>query len=422
MFISLIIILIIITVVYIVMNQPQFGALPSGKRLERIKASPNYRDGQFQNLSPTPQLTGDISYFKLIQKFFFGKSKRSAPSAPLPSKKINLFSIHNPSYPKYPSSDNPTHPNHPKYPSSDNPVHPNHPKYPSSDDFLIWFGHSSYFLHLSGKNILIDPVFSGHASPFSFTTRAFPGTDVYGVDDMPPLDYLILTHDHYDHLDYKTVSALQPKVAKVVTALGVGAHLEKWVYDPAIITELDWNESAALEPGWQMDALPARHFSGRTFKRNQTLWASFVLSTPARKIYIGGDSGYDTHFAGIGEQYGPFDLAILECGQYNPYWKYIHMSPEEVVQAAIDLKAKRLLPVHWGKFALALHSWDEPIIRLSSTLSQDFGIRTFNNLSRNCGIYHSIFNITAPLAHPLIGEPLYFDNIAGSEEWWKGLK
>jgi len=364
MFIFLFIIFLIITAIYLLMQEPQFGVLPGGKRLERIKASPNYRDGQFQNLSVTPQLTGDASYLKVMRKFFFGKSKRSVPASAVPSRKTDLFALD------------------------------------PAADVLVWFGHSSYYMQLGGKKILVDPVFSGHASPFSFTTHAFPGTDVYGTDDIPPLDYLILTHDHYDHLDYKTVTALRPKVARVITALGVGAHLEKWGYDPAIITELDWNESVALEEGWQLTALLARHFSGRTFKRNQTLWASFVLSTPARKIYIGGDSGYDTHFKNIGERYGPFDLAILECGQYNPYWKYIHMSPEEVVQAAIDLKAQRLLPVHWGKFALALHSWDEPIIRVAA----EANIKEM------------------PLAHPLMGEALYFDNMGNGKEWWKGLE
>jgi L-ascorbate metabolism protein UlaG (beta-lactamase superfamily) len=153
-------------------------------------------------------------------------------------------------------------------------------------------------------------------------------------------------------------------VKKVYCSLGISAHLEYWGYNGDIITELDWWESAAMNERMTIIAAPARHFSGRGIKRNQTLWSSFIIKTPSHSIYIGGDSGYDTHFKTIGEKYGPFDIALLEAGQYNPMWPLIHMAPEETVQAAVDLKAKVLMPVHWGKFTLAMHPWDEPIQRI----------------------------------------------------------
>lgn len=221
-------------------------------------------------------------------------------------------------------------------------------------------------MQIDGKKFLIDPVLSGSASPIKSTAKAFDGTDIYKPEDIPDLDYLFISHDHWDHLDYETVLALKPKVKKIICGLGTATHLQHWGYNPADIVEKDWNEHADLEEGFSVAITPARHFSGRSFKRNQVLWVSFVLKTPTKKIYLGADSGYDTHFKEIGEQHGPFDLALLECGQYNKNWKYIHMMPEETIQAAIDLKATVAMPVHWGKFALANHAWHEPIARASA--------------------------------------------------------
>jgi L-ascorbate metabolism protein UlaG (beta-lactamase superfamily) len=193
------------------------------------------------------------------------------------------------------------------------------------------------------------------------------------------------------------VQALRDKVGRVITGLGTGAHLEHWGYSPDTITELDWSEQADLGGGFTIHATPARHFSGRQFKRNNTLWLSFVLQTPSKRIYLGGDSGYDSHFQKIGHEHGPFDLAILENGQYNAHWKYIHMMPEEVVQAAADLRATQLLAVHWGKFSLALHDWDEPIKRVSAEAARK----------------------EQPLLHPMIGEALDLDH-PHSTSWWQG--
>jgi L-ascorbate metabolism protein UlaG (beta-lactamase superfamily) len=345
------------------MQHPKFGKTATGERLARINNSPNFRDGKFQNQSFTPDLAEDVTYFSVMKEAFFKRSKRNKPKDVLPSGKTSLLALD------------------------------------PEKDVLVWFGHSSYFMQIDGKKMLVDPVFSGHASPFSFMVKSFEGSDIYTPDDFPAIDYLFITHDHWDHLDYKTVLKLKPKVGKIITSLGTGAHLEHWGFSPEQIIEKDWNESSALDSGFVITATPGRHFSGRSFKRNQAIWASFVLQTPSKKIFIGGDSGYDTHFAKIGMEHGPFDLALLECGQYNHSWKYIHLMPEELVQAAIDLKAKTFMPVHWGKFALALHAWDEPIGRVTKEAHR----------------------LNVPIIHPMIGEVVDLNEPNETTEWWKGM-
>jgi len=354
----------IILFIYLFIKQPKFGRQPTGDRLERIKRSPNYRDGSFQNVSPTPQLSEGVNFFSVLGEFMFGGSKRRKPKGTIPAVKTDLLHL------------------------------------PAQEDVLVWFGHSSYFIQVDGRKILVDPVFSGAASPIKSTTRSFPGSDAYGMDDMPQLDYLFLTHDHWDHLDYETILKLKTKVSKVICALGVGEHLEYWGYDKAMITEMDWNEEVIPEPGFIVNTTTARHFSGRGLKRNQGLWVSFVLRTPTTKLFLGGDSGYDIHFKAIGDKYGPFDLALLECGQYDKAWKYIHMLPEQVATAAQELKACRLMPVHWAKFALGNHAWDDPILRVTVAAAS-------NNV---------------PLTTPRIGEKVYLKNDQQTYiEWWKNV-
>lgn len=363
MIIFIVVILFIGIGFYVLLQQPQFGKAPSDKRLERIKLSPNYKDKHFKNIHYTPQLTEGTNMISVLVKFFFKKSKRGKPAKPLPSVKTNLQQLD------------------------------------VNDDVLVWFGHSSYYMQLDGKKLLVDPVFSGHASPFTFMTKSFAGADIYTADDFPEIDYLVITHDHYDHLDYETISKLKPKVKKVITSLGIGAHLEHWGYDSSIISEADWNDEIT-DKEFKLLAVTARHFSGRTYKRDNTIWSSFILTTPSYKIFIGGDSGYDDHFKNIGDAFGPFDLVLLENGQYNESWKYIHMMPEEAVQAAIDLKAKKLMPVHWGKFALSIHAWDEPIIRLTTEAK----------------------NKNVSIIHPMIGEMYNLNQPAPQIEWWKELQ
>lgn len=346
------------------MQTSRFGQLPSGERLERIKKSPHFKDGQFQNLEHTPDLAEGESYYKVMKEFFFQKDKRNTPTDSLPAKHIDLKTL------------------------------------APEEEALVWFGHSSYFLQIDGKKILVDPVFSGAASPVKFTTRSYKGTDIYLVDDFPEIDYLFITHDHWDHMDHETLLKLRSKVKKVITGLGVGAHLERWGFTPEQVIETDWNEETVLDSGFVVTTTPARHFSGRGFSRNKSLWSSFVVQTPNMKFYIGGDSGYGKHFAHIGAAHGPFDLVLLECGQYNKSWKYIHMMPEEVVQAAEDLKAKKLMPVHWSKFTLGNHAWDEPIIRVTTEARQK----------------------AMPLLHPSIGEKINLQDTVLGTNWWEGYK
>jgi L-ascorbate metabolism protein UlaG (beta-lactamase superfamily) len=311
--------------VFGLITMKRFGRMPKGERLARIKQSPNFRDGAFQNQSVTPQLTDGATYGKVMKEFLFGRPKRATPSSDIPSMKTDLLSLNR------------------------------------DENILVWFGHSSYFMQIDGKRILVDPVLSGSASPFSFMTKAFKGADRYTTDDLPAIDYLFLSHDHYDHLDYKTIVKLKPKVHKIICGLGTGEHLEYWGYDHERIIEKDWNESFELDHGFTVHTVPSRHFSGRWLKRNQALWTSFVLQTPGLRIFIGGDSGYDKHFAEIGNTFGGFDLAIMENGQYNKNWKHIHLMPHEILQAAKELKAKRIFPVHSSKFVLGNHAWDAPL-------------------------------------------------------------
>lgn len=320
-------------------------------------------DHKFQNLSPTPDLAEGVSLFTVLVEFIFKKSKRNKPSTVLPSIKTDLLSLNR------------------------------------GENVVVWFGHSSYFLQVDGKRILVDPVFSGAASPIKATTRSFKGSDVYTVADLPEIDYLFISHDHWDHLDYETVLQLKSKVKTVICGLGVSEHLKYWGYDSSKIIEKDWYETIDLENGFVVTTTPARHFSGRGLKRNQSLWMSFVLKTPSLNLYLGGDSGYDFHFKEIGDQFGPFDLAIMECGQYDKNWKYIHLLPEHMIPAAKDLQAKTVLPVHWGKFALANHDWDEPIKKITE--------------------YAALENL--PLITPMIGEKVNLDERYVVKQWWKGV-
>jgi L-ascorbate metabolism protein UlaG (beta-lactamase superfamily) len=313
---------------YLFMQQKQFGTTPKGERLQRILASKNYRDGSFQNISETPVMTNDGNFFAIAAQYF-KKVPGKEPEENLPSIKTNLNAL------------------------------------PDTMPQLVWFGHSSYLIKINGKHILVDPVFSGNASPVSLFAKSFKGSNIYSVDDMPELDVVLITHDHYDHLDYETVVKLNQKAKHFVTSLGVGAHLEYWGIVPSKITELDWWEHQEITEGMHFTAAPARHFSGRKFKRGETLWASYILNYGGYQLFLGGDSGYDTHFKEIGKKFGPFDLAILECGQYNKFWSNIHMMPEETVQAAKELHAKVFFPVHNSKFTLALHGWKESLDRVA---------------------------------------------------------
>jgi L-ascorbate metabolism protein UlaG (beta-lactamase superfamily) len=347
------------------LKKATFGQVAEGGRLERIKRSPNYRDGKFQNLHHTPQLTEGYGYTELIYEFLFTEHKRRKPVDSIPSMKTELHGL------------------------------------PITQDMLVWFGHSSYFIQLDGRKMLVDPVFSGDASPVPGTNKSFAGTDRYTVDDVPAVDYIFLSHDHYDHVDYPTLLKMITKSGKIFCGLGVGAHLERWGFKPDQIIESDWNEQINLGDGFIVHTTPARHFSGRGLSANNTLWMSYVFQSPTMKLYFGGDSGYDTHFAEIGEKFGPIDFAVLENGQYDIKWKYIHLLPEEVLIAAKDLRAKRLFPVHSSKFAMANHPWDEPLVKVTA-------------LNRT---------VNMPLVTPVIGEAVRLkDTSQVFRQWWVGVR
>jgi len=311
------------------LHQPKFGRLPDGDRLAALTNSPHYVDGEFRNLIETPMFTEDRGFFSGLTANLFAEKKRRRPVAAIPSVKTDLRALNR------------------------------------EVDAVVWLGHSSYFLQLGGRRILIDPVFSDHAAPLPFLNKAFAGTTLYTADDMPDIDYLLISHDHWDHLDYPTVTALQKRIGKVICGLGVGAHLAHWGYPETQIVEADWFETLRLEEDLIIHVLPARHFSGRLLARNKTLWIAFALETSQRRVFFSGDSGYGPHFAEIGEMFDGFDLAILENGQYDPLWAYIHMLPEETARAAEELHARALLPGHAGKFCISNHAWDDPFIRLT---------------------------------------------------------
>ena len=326
---------------------------------DKIKSSPNYLKGVFQNLSDTPVMAPGVSYFKVLKEALTRPSD-VRPQQELPSVKTNLKELH-----------------------SEVPV-------------VIWFGHSSYLIHCRGVNILVDPVLSGSASPFSFMVKAFAGSDIYKVEDLPQIDMVIITHNHYDHLDKDTIQYLSDRVPVFYTSLGVGKSLISCSVKVKNITEMDWWEGGRISDDIQLWATPARHFSGRGIKRGGSLWSSFVLHIFGYSIYLGGDSGYGDHFKAIGAQFGPFDLAILECGQYNTSWPFIHMMPEEAVQASLDLNAKVFMPVHWGKFTLANHVWNEPVKRASKA-SAASGVK---------------------ITTPMIGEPVIVGQHYPDKTWW----
>ena len=306
------------------LNQPSFGRIPQGKRLERVKQSAHYDGREFVNEEKTVTMTGDRGFLEVWRDFLFGDKSKTVPSEPMNVVKTDLKSL------------------------SD------------ERDWIVWFGHSSYLMNLSGKKVLVDPIFY-QASPVSFVNKMFDGTDVCKPDDMPDIDFLVITHDHWDHLDYQAVKELEPRVKKVVTALGVGEHFEYWGYPAEKLTELDWRESADFGSGFSVTATPARHFSGRDLHQNKTLWASFVFKTPKRAVWIGGDSGYGPHFAEIGEKFQDIDLAILENGQYNKDWAFIHTMPEFLGKEMIELGAARYMTVHHSRFCLSRHPYAEPL-------------------------------------------------------------
>jgi L-ascorbate metabolism protein UlaG (beta-lactamase superfamily) len=335
------------------------GKNPSAAAQQQFMKLDNYRKGQFHNLEAAALSFREARLGRMLLDYL-RKPSTVTPTRPIPSVRTDLRRL---------TADAPT---------------------------VVWFGHSSYLIASRGLRILVDPVFSGYASPFSFSVKAYAGANEYGVEDLPPIDVLVITHDHYDHLDYQTITQLRGRVRRIIAPLGVGSHLGYWGLNAGIITELNWHETAVLADGVHLTATPAQHMSGRGVAPQRTLWASYVLVLHGYHLFLGGDSGYGSHFRAIGEQYGPFDVALLENGQYNELWHAVHTLPPETARAAQDLRARMLLPVHWAKFTLGYHPWNEPI-QLLLPESDRLGV---------------------PVTVPRIGEPYTLGAPALRAAWW----
>ena len=371
LFYLLIIVIVFAISIYLFMKTPVFGALPSGKSLEKVKNSKNYIDGEFRNKEKTELLTDTKKTpIKRLLEFAFEKDPEgTVPKIALPSVKTDLKTLD-----------------------------PN-------EDLIVWFGHSSLFIQIAGKKILVDPVFSKYASPVPFSNKAFEGTNIYTVDDLPEIDVLLITHDHYDHLDYPTVKKLKDKVAKVIVPLGVDAHLLRWGFDEEKITTVDWDDEVTIDDNLKIYALETRHFSGREFSnRNQSLWVSYLIEEKYNdglyRLFLSGDGGYSPRFKGFKEKFQNIDLAVMEAGQYNEEWALIHSLPEDIIKEVRDMEVTKLFPIHNSKFKLSKHPWDEPLRKLD-----DFTINT---------------NIQ--LLTPMIGEKLYLHKENSFKKWWENLE
>lgn len=350
-----------ISVAVIFINtSPQFGGKPSEESLAKMELSPNYNDnGTFKNLELTLASTG--MKLSTIPKFFTNGNNQ-VPKSKLPQKRLttNYFN----SEPKEPR--------------------------------VTWFGHSAVFVEMEGLNIFIDPMLGDVPAPHPFLgNERFNTTLPIAIENLPEIDLVLISHDHYDHLDYESILKLKDKVKQFYVPLGIKAHLTEWGVSANKIKEFDWWEQSNLN-GIEFAATPARHFSGRGFTRNNTLWCSWVLKSENSSIFFSGDSGYGKHFKEIGNKYGPFDFAMMECGQYNEQWAHIHMMPEETIQASLDVQTKLVMPIHWGSFKLALHSWNDPIIRVTSKAKE----------------------LNIPIATPIIGEAIINKGNYPSTNWW----
>ncbi|MCB0750167.1 MAG: MBL fold metallo-hydrolase [Ignavibacteriae bacterium] len=263
---------------------------------------------------------------------------------------------------------------------------------------ITWVGHSSQIINIDGKIILTDPVFE-NKTVFMGPSR-YNGDVPLNMDEIPEIDLVLISHNHYDHFNSNTLEELNNKTKMFLVPLMVGAQLEKLGIPREKITELDWWDEVKPFENFMVAFTPTQHFSGRgLFDRNETLWGSFVVEGPYHKIYFSGDSGYFEGFKEIGNKYGPFDYTLMECGAYNEKWHYVHMFPEESVQANIDLKGKVMQPMHWGTFDLALHAWYDPMVRVVKA-ADSLGVK---------------------ISTPIIGETITVNENLITERWWEAL-
>ncbi|MFD2246448.1 MBL fold metallo-hydrolase [Pontibacter ruber] len=347
---------------------PQVGAEPKGARLKAIQNSPNYQYGQFRNLVPTKTGLDFLGYAKVISVKlagkFFGDNDNQEPNWEIPVLKLDLR------------------------------------QYDADQDtatVISWLGHSALLVQIDGKRLLLDPMLNGFASPVSFVGPKRFSALAITAEELPPIDAILISHDHYDHLDYGSIKKLNEKTRHFFVPLGVGAHLERWGVPAEKITELDWWQEASFK-GLTFAATPSRHFSGRGVGISmQTLWSSWVIMGRKDRIFFSGDSGYFSGFKEIGNKYGPFAITLMECGQYNELWPDIHMMPEQTVQAHLDLKGKLLMPIHWGAFDLTTYAWTDPIERATKEADR----------------------LKVPITTPRIGESVILHHYIPAKVWWQ---
>ncbi len=360
---SIVVLLLVVGVLFLNLS-PQFGGSPSKEQKEEFAKLAYYKDGKFSNLTPTDMDLSTREMIQMLPKFFKNDPNRS-PQFDVPIELVDSLELVIPKVP----------------------------------DRLVWFGHSAFLLQIDGKNILIDPMFGRVPSPIPFmgNPRYYDRLPIE-VEKLPFIDLIVISHDHYDHLDYESIQKLKDKTKQFYVPLGVGAHFEKWGVNQKDIKEFEWWEEAQFE-GLEMAFTPSRHFSGRGLgDRFNTLWGSWVIKSLEYNIFFSGDSGYGPHFKEIGQKYGPFDFAMLECGQYNLKWQDIHMAPEETAMAGVDVKAKVGMPIHWGAFTLAFHSWTDPVERVTKKARE----------------------LDLPLAIPKIGEFINLNNLQEfQDKWWE---
>ena len=367
MYIALIVILIfaalILFSIIFMLAAPVFGGTISKKRRRELNRSKNYVNSKFVNQIPTFMNMGLKENIGTLRDFM-KKGGQREPGAPIP---VEAYIKGN----------------------------------GEGGTRITWFGHSAFLLEIDGKVILIDPMFGKVPSPFPMIGgKRYSSRLPIEIKDLPKIDIVLLSHNHYDHLDYGTILKIKNKVDRFITPLGVGTNLEKWGITKEKISEHDWWDKVRVD-NLNFVCTPARHFSGRSLlDRNGSLWCSWVINGQDSKIFFSGDSGYAPHFKEVGEKYGPFDVTLMECGQYDKRWAAIHMMPEESVQAHLDVKGKVMIPIHWGAFTLALHSWTDPVERASKA-------------AKERGVV---------LATPRIGETVELGSFEyPSSVWWRAL-
>ena len=291
--------------------------------------SPQHRDGRFANVSPRPSM-GFWQGLKLTWAFLFDKPTGTVPDRPIPVRALDRAQLE-----------------------------------AAPDRSLYRLGHSTVLLKLRGKYWLTDPVFSKRASPVQWAGPARFHAPPIAIEDLPPIAGIILSHNHYDHLDHAAVMQLAAKTGRFITPLGVGDQLIAWGIDAKQVEQLDWWQSTEVE-GLRLTATPAQHFSGRGLTdSDRSLWASWVIQDADLRVFFSGDTGYFDGFKAIGDAFGPFDLTLMETGAYDKRWAYVHMQPEQTLQAHLDLRGRWLLPIHNGTFDLAMHAWQEPFERVA---------------------------------------------------------